>query len=177
MAAELEAEVQAIDKSLLECSAEEIAVVRRRGPRRKGEKRSGRGREGAGAARPAVGPGWRWGRAGRGLWRGEQVLGEGVSLPGLVPRAAPAGSGSPARPPPAVAGSVAVAAAAISRSQQPAFPVVLAGAGGSPRQSRPGAAGPAGGGRGSPPLVGLGGRKRRRWEEGTRLSISLLHAV
>lgn len=29
MAADLEAEVQAIDKSLLECSAEEIAVVRR----------------------------------------------------------------------------------------------------------------------------------------------------
>lgn len=63
MAADLEAEVQAIDKSLLECSAEEIAVVRRRA--RGGRARRGWGREGAGAgeaggrhrpARPAVGP-------------------------------------------------------------------------------------------------------------------------
>jgi len=45
MAADLEAEVQAIDKSLLECSAEEIAVVRPRA--RGGRARSGRGGEGA----------------------------------------------------------------------------------------------------------------------------------
>lgn len=48
MAADLEAEVQAIDKSLLECSAEEIAVVRRRA--RRGE--------GAGARRPREAPAW-----------------------------------------------------------------------------------------------------------------------
>lgn len=100
MAADLEAEVQAIDKSLLECSAEEIAVVRRRA--RGGRARSAWGEEGAGAREAGTGlPGRRWGREGRTPFRGpgrgcargrrggggEQAFGEGVSLPRLVIRA------------------------------------------------------------------------------------------
>lgn len=71
MATELETEVQAIDKSLLECSAEEIAAVRRA--------RSARGGEAARLSGP------RRGRAGRGVLRaggsgGERGLGEAVAL-------------------------------------------------------------------------------------------------
>lgn len=71
MAADLEAEVQAIDKSLLECSAEEIAVVRRRA--RGGRVRSAWGGQGAGAGEAGGRygpPGRRWGREGRGPFPG-----------------------------------------------------------------------------------------------------------
>lgn len=87
MAADLEAEVQAIDKSLLECSAEEIAVVSR-GPAR-GEKRLERREKGAGGrGAGTVLPGRRWGPEGRGLFvwpglgRGEAEQGSGVLLAG-----------------------------------------------------------------------------------------------
>lgn len=124
MAADLETEVQAIDKSLLECSAEEIAVVRRRARRGEGVEwgLGGRGRHRPGEPFP---------RPGQAAPRGERALREGVSLPGLALRAPPAGSRVPPWPQRAVVASVAVAAAEVHGSDQPAFPVVPAGAGGS----------------------------------------------
>lgn len=113
MAAELEAEVQAIDKSLLECSAEEIAVVRRRA--RRGE--------GAGARRPRQAPAWEpFPRPGRGRSAGLASSPEGC----LSLRAPPAGSAVPPWPRRAVVASVAVAAAEVHGSDQPAFLVVPA---------------------------------------------------
>lgn len=80
MAADLEAEVQAIDKSLLECSAEEIAVVRRR-----------------------AGPGWERGLGGRGRQRPgepfpEPGRGRSAGLASSPGGGVPAGGGSEGTP-------------------------------------------------------------------------------
>lgn len=143
MAADLEAEVQAIDKSLLECSAEEIAVVRRRA--RRGEGAGARRPREAPACEPLPGP-----RRGRSAGRASSP-GPGVPA-GAGSEGTPAGSAVPLWPQRAVVAGVAVAAAEIHGSDQPAFPVVPAGAGGCLE-----AAGtwpsPAGGGRASRPFL------------------------
>lgn len=94
MAADLEAEVQAIDRSLLECSAEEIAVVRRRDCGGRARSAGGEAARAAGRAGGIGLPGWRWRREAQGPFcardepvpgpGGEQALRERVSLPKLV---------------------------------------------------------------------------------------------
>lgn len=75
-----------------------------------------------------------------------------MSLPGLAQRAPPAGSRVPPWPQRAVVASVAVAAGDVRGRDQPAFPVVPAGAGGSLEAAWTWPS-PAGGGRASQPFL------------------------